>query len=182
MKTPEGQPSGPAIVIALNVLSDSGWDRVEEKARAKLLMGIKVGYSIRMELAEFGAYPVPVDPAEFAVPTVIADLAALPVDEEGIGTPVSFVANDQTAVLAQLEPVIEAVRALVEERFQDVASVEPRFWNAVASVATYQLQRNLGRLFQLELAATVLRWGYVLRVMDEAVGIGAGFVPAPQPR
>ncbi|MHB8659665.1 MAG: hypothetical protein ACYC91_17300 [Solirubrobacteraceae bacterium] len=40
------------------------------------------------------------------------------------------------------------------------------------SLAAYQLQKNLGKRLHSELTESLLRWGFALRAMDEALGVG----------
>jgi hypothetical protein len=40
-------------------------------------------------------------------------------------------------------------------------------------MATYQLQRNLGRVLDFETAEPVLRYGFVLRALDEALDLAS---------
>jgi hypothetical protein len=37
--------------------------------------------------------------------------------------------------------------------------------------SSHQLQQNLGRVFDVESAEPVLRYGFVLRALDEALGL-----------
>jgi hypothetical protein len=66
--------------------------------------------------------------------------------------------------------VTSLVSTCAETEFDAVASVEPAFWDGLLQVATYQLQQNLGRVFDVETAEPVLRLGFVLRALDEALG------------
>lgn len=82
----------------------------------------------------------------------------------------SLLASDED-VHAVLDPVATLVTTYAETGFDAVASVEPAFWDGVLQVATYQLQQNLGRVFDMETAEPVLRYGFVLRALDEALGL-----------
>ena len=72
-----------------------------------------------------------------------------------------------------LDPVVSFVSSYAETEFEAVASVEPAFWDGLLQVATYQLQQNLGRVFDVETAEPVLRFGFVLRALDEALGLAS---------
>jgi hypothetical protein len=167
MMTPEGQPSGPAVTVALGAISELGTNSVETEAR--LLIVARAGYSLRAEVHRFVAHTQPLDVSSLD-PDSIVRLAARPVDEEGVGAIV--LGDDAHEVAAQLEPVGEVVKDFAEERFTTIASVEPAFWNGVVSLATYQLQKNVAKWLRSELTESLLRWGFALRAMDEALGIG----------
>lgn len=167
MMTAQGQPSGPAVMVALSAISDLGLTSVETEAR--LIVAMRAGYALRAELCQFAAYVQPLDVSNLDTGSIIR-LGARPVDEEGVGAIV--IENDADEVAAQLEPIARLVREFAEEQFPAIASVELAFWNGVVSLATYQLQKNLGRWLYSELTESLLRWGFVLRALDEALGIG----------
>ena len=167
MRTPEGQPSGPAVTVALGAIGGLGTNSIETEAR--LLIVVRAGYSLRAEAHRFVAYAQPLDVSSLDSDSIVR-LAARPVDEERVGAIV--LRDDAHDVVAQLEPVGEVIREFAEERFPAIASVEPAFWNGVVSLATHQLQKNLGKWLHSELTESLLRWGFALRAMDEALGIG----------
>ena len=72
-----------------------------------------------------------------------------------------------------LDPVASLVTIHAESEFEAVASVESAFWDGLLQVATYQLQQNLGRVFDVETAEPVLRLGFVLRALDEELGLAS---------
>jgi hypothetical protein len=84
----------------------------------------------------------------------------------------SLVAGEED-IHALLDPVASLVVTCAESGFDAVASVEPEFWDGLLQVATYQLQQNLGRVFDVETAEPVLRYGFVLRALDEALGLAS---------
>jgi hypothetical protein len=167
MMTTEGQPSGPAVMVALAAIGGLGVNSIETEAR--LLIVVRAGYSLRAEVREFVTYAQPLDVSSLDSDSIIR-LARRPVDEEGVGA--IILGDDAQEVAAQLEPVSEVIRGFAEERFPALASVEPAFWNGVVSLATYQLQKNLGKWLHSELTESLLRLGFALRAMDEALGIG----------
>jgi hypothetical protein len=168
MMTTEGQPSGPAVTVALGAIDGLGLNSIEIAAR--LFIVVRAGYSLRAQLRQFVEYPQPLDVSSFDADS-IRRLAARPVDDEGVGV-IVMGDDDAEDVAEQLEPVAEVIREFAEERFEAVASVEPAFWNGLVSLATYQLQNNLGKWLDSEMAESLLRWGFALRALDEALGIG----------
>ena len=167
MMTTEGQPSGPAVMVALGAIGGLGMNSIETEAR--LLIVVRAGYSLRAEVHRFVAYAQPLDVSSLDSDSIIR-LAARPVDEEGVGA--IALGDDAEEVAAQLEPVGEVIRGFAEERFPALAQVEPAFSNGLVSLATYQLQQNLGKWLHSELTESLMRWGFALRAMDEALGIG----------
>jgi hypothetical protein len=164
MQTPDGDPSAPAEAVGTSTIIDMVG--LPERA-GSLWIAARAGYSLRFYVGQFVARVWPLD-----VSVLNRDrLTALP------GTP----ADDLTdALLAgdeelhdALDPVGTLVTTYVETAFDAVASVEPAFWVGVLQVATYQLQQNLGRVFDVETAEPVLRYGFVLRALDEAIGLGS---------
>lgn len=59
MRTPEGQPSGPAVTVALGAIGGLGTNSIETEAR--LLIVVRAGYSLRAEAHRFVAYAQPLD-------------------------------------------------------------------------------------------------------------------------
>lgn len=167
MMTTEGQPSGPAVTVALAAIGGLGMNSIETEAR--LLVVVRAGYSLRAEVHGFVTDAQPLDVSSLDSDSIIR-LARRPVDEEGVGA--IIFGDDAQEVAAQLEPVSEVIRGFAEERFPALSSVEPAFWNGVVSLATYQLQKNLGKWLHSEFIESLLRWGFALRALDEALGIG----------
>lgn len=60
---------------------------------------------------------------------------------------------------ALLDPVGLLVSEYAESAFDVVASVESDFWDGLLQVATYQLQRNLGRVFSVSHVSLQRRTG-----------------------
>jgi hypothetical protein len=134
----------------------------------------RTGYVLRMLVGQI-AQPRPLDVSSID-PESVATLAALPRDEE-IGT----LADTQEADEALLLPIVTLVSDTAGQapRFTEVASVEPALWNACIEVAVLHMQdqltasriirrrRDIGR----DVVEIFLRFGFVLRCLDEAFGI-----------
>lgn len=81
------------------------------------------------------------------------------------------IANDAGAV----ENLLEQVRRLADSRFDSVMTLPPEVWKGYVVTATMKLQRQLssGALSWRDLGRdrieTMLRYGYVLRCLDEAL-------------
>ena len=134
----------------------------------------RTGYVLRMLVGHI-APPRPLDVSSID-PESIATLATLPRDEE-IGT----LADAEEADEALLLPIVMLVSDTAEQapRFTEVASVEPALWNACVEVAVLHMQdqlteggiirrrRDVGR----DVVESFLRFGFVLRCVDEAFGI-----------
>ncbi|MHB8659666.1 MAG: hypothetical protein ACYC91_17305 [Solirubrobacteraceae bacterium] len=54
MMTAEGQPSGPAVTVALGAIGGLGMHSIATEAR--LLIVVRAGYSLRAEVHRFLAY------------------------------------------------------------------------------------------------------------------------------
>lgn len=134
----------------------------------------RTGYVLRMLVGHI-AEPRPLDVSSID-PESVATLATLPRDEE-IGT----LADNEDADEALLLPIVMLVSETAEQapRFTEVASVEPALWNACVEVAVLHIQdqltdggiirrrRDIGR----DVVESFLRFGFVLRCVDEAFGI-----------
>jgi hypothetical protein len=106
----------------------------------------------------------------------IVKLATLPRDEE-IGT----LADVEEADEALLLPIVMPVSDTGEQaaRFTDVASVEPALWNACVEVPVLHMQDQLTesgiirrrREIDRDEVESFLRYGFVLRCVDEAFAI-----------
>jgi hypothetical protein len=162
MKTSEGFPSAPAQAVAMTTLIEIGGD---SHRAAPLWIAVRAGYSLRTILEQF-ASPVSALDVTALDRDAIVGLARTTADD----LIDSLLAGDQ-AVHAVLDPVVSVVSTYTETEFDAVASVEPVLWDGLLQVATYQLQRSLGRVFDVETAEPVLRYGFVLRALDEALGL-----------
>jgi hypothetical protein len=58
----------------------------------------------------------------------------------------------------------------VGEQFGQIVSVEANFWRGTLAVATFQLEKNIGRLPE-DLVEMLLRYGFAARAWEEALGI-----------
>jgi hypothetical protein len=80
------------------------------------------------------------------------------------------------------ERLLEPVRAIATDRFDSVMTLPPEVWSAHVATAAMKLQGQLTtktldwRHFTRERIEQMLRYGYVLRCLDEALGID------PEPR
>lgn len=140
------------------------------------LLPIFAGYALRGFVDQF-ATPRPlalstIDPA--ALPMS----ARLPWDPE---TGLLSIENLSDSDAEGLEPIasLTAVTAIDDQRFGEVVSVTPPFWRAVVSIATEEVRRGVEDpgLFRepprlsTEAAESYLRYGFVLRCVEEALGI-----------
>ena len=113
------------------------------------------GYASRTVLVSPTQQP-PFDPASFTLD------ASLDVEQ---------IAND-TAVVGELT---ERVRSIAFDDFHSVMTLPPDIWAGYVALATMPLQRNLasstlpGRELSKERIERMLRYGYVLRCLDEAL-------------
>jgi hypothetical protein len=177
-KTGQGDPSwltgymGMVNAIGAEALSNSNVPAVA------YIVGNRVGYSLRFYVDQF-AIPQPLD-----ISTIdenhIATLAGLPRDDEADVLSFDGVTD---ADFELLMPVAELVSQTAGdgERFAAVVSVDPNFWNSVVAIATYEVQKNIqkqglvrnGRDLDADTIEGLLRSGFVLRCLDEALGIEA---------
>lgn len=164
MKTAKGEPSPPSEAVAMSMLIET----VGDADRAvPLWIAVRAGYSLRTFVGRFSSMVWPLDVSVLNWDGIVA-LAGTPADD----LLDSLMAGDGD-VHSVLDPVATLVATYAESAFDVVASVEPTFWDGLLQVATYQLQQNLGRVFDVETAEPVLRYGFVLRALDEALGLAS---------
>lgn len=164
MKTSEGDPSEPAEAVAMGVLIEMVGDA---QRAVPLWIAVRAGYSLRTFVSRYASsiWPLDVSHLDRAGIVGLADTAADDLID-------SLLAGDED-IHALLDPVGSLLARYVETEFDVVASVEPAFWDCVLQVATYQLQQNLGRVFDVETVEPVFRYGFVLRALDEALGLAS---------
>jgi hypothetical protein len=170
MQTSEGDMSPPSEAVAMSTLLAMVG---RPQPAATLGVPVRAGYSLRAYAGEFTEHVWPLDVSGLDRDRIIA-LADAPADDMCD----ALLAGDED-LHAVLDPVAMLVTTYAESGFDAVASVEPAFWDGLLQVATYQLQQNLGRVFDPETAEPMLRYGYVLRALDEAMGLVS---PADRPR
>jgi hypothetical protein len=108
-----------------------------EEARRAVFLTLVAGYSTRAVLAE---------------PTGQPRLDSAPSDDDGLE---------------------ERVRAIAAERFESIMTLPPEVWRGYLATATMNLQGRLTstkfswKLLDRDSVETLLRWGYVLRCLDE---------------
>jgi hypothetical protein len=164
--THSGDPSWLTDFLAnAYVFSELGEEPTGPEA---YLMAIRAGYSLRTLLPGYAA-PAPMDVSMIDA-AALSTVASRP-RENGIP---ALEPDDADVLVALSYLVIETV----QERFGEVASVGPDFWDAVVSLATYKLQSNIQSLglgkasaFDADTVDAFLRYGFVLRCLDEALGI-----------
>lgn len=170
MKTTEGDPSPPSEAVGMSAMIQM----VGNPQRAvPLWIAVRAGYSLRTFVGRFAPRVLPLDVSVLNSDAIVA-LAGTPADD----LIDSFLAGDED-LHAALDPVARLLAIYAETEFDAVASVEPAFWDGLLQVATYQLQQNLGRVFDVETAEPVLRYGFVLRALDEALGLASSLGTAP---
>jgi hypothetical protein len=135
----------------------------------------RAGYALRMFVDRF-ATPEPLDVSTIDR-NAIATLAGRPRDPD-LGVLSSDLSADDEELLA---PIVMLVSDTAEQSdlFAKIVAVEPAFWNGCVSIVTYDLHRSLqqggyirrARDLDAETAEAFLRYGFVLRALDEALGI-----------
>ncbi len=150
MKTPDGDPSAPAEAVGMSTLIEL----VGFPERAvPLWIAARAGYAPRFYVGQFAVRVWPLDVAVLDRERIVA-LASAPADDLCD----ALLAGDDDVHRA-LSPVASLVSTYAETEFEAVASIEPAFWDGLLQVATYQLQQNLGRVFDVETVEPVLRFG-----------------------
>jgi hypothetical protein len=137
-------------------------------------MATRTGYALRMFVGRLAA-PRPLDVSSID-PESVATLATLPVDDEA-GTLAGVTDEDE----ALLMPIVVLISETAEQTplFREVVSVEPAIWNACVEVSVDKLQAELtqrgmirrARDLKPEVSESFLRYGFVLRCLDEAFAI-----------
>ena len=165
MRTPDGDPSAPAEAVGMRstLIELVGFP---ERA-VPLWIAARAGYSLRFYVGQFAVRVWPLDVAVLDRERIVA-LASAPADDLCD----ALLAGDDDVHRA-LSPVASLVSTYAETEFEAVASIEPAFWDGLLQVATYQLQQNLGRVFDVETVEPVLRFGFVLGALDEALGLAS---------
>ena len=160
-----------AMALALDA------DAVAKVPYGAYILGMRAGYSLRAcidtVLAPVGVLVA--DPLDISMVdmTRILAVAARPVGSE------SEILSVNEVDAEVLQPVFEYLTAIADSRFKEVASVDVPVWNACVALATYQLQKNAqetglvrsGRSLTEITVESVLRFGFVARCLDEALGI-----------
>lgn len=83
---------------------------------------------------------------------------------------------DTERLAADPTRLLDPARAIATERFDSVMTLPPEVWNGYVVTATMKLQSQLGtqtltwRELGRERIEQMLRYGYVLRCLDEALG------------
>lgn len=158
------------LQMALGYAANSG-SRVPPIAYSS---ATRTGYALRMFVDHLGS-PRPLDVSRIDADSV-STLATFPVDDE-IGT--VDVPDDIADRLLLPLVVLVSDTANQPELFVKVVSVEPQFWTACVEVSVAELHDDLIRCSVIrrarDLGADViesfLRFGYVLRCLDEAFAI-----------
>jgi hypothetical protein len=175
-KTVRGDPSWLtgylAMVHAIGFAASSG----SAAPPPAMVITTRVGYALRAFVDRF-AIRQPLDVSTIDR-SAVARLASRRRDPEA-----GMLSNDalSDADVELLSPIgtLVARTSSEGERFRAVVSVEPPFWNACVSIVTYQIQKNVqqmglvrrGRQLDDDMTEGLLRYGFVLRCLDEALGI-----------
>jgi hypothetical protein len=160
------------VQMALGYAANSG-SRVPPIAYTS---ATRTGYALRMFVNQFAA-PQPLDVSDIDAESIPV-LATFPVDEE-IGT-VDVPDEIADSFLLPLV-VLVSNTANQGDLFTQVVSVEPQIWNACVEVSIAELHDDLVRRGIIRRARDLtgdaienfLRFGYVLRCLDEAFAINA---------
>jgi hypothetical protein len=164
MKIGEGDPSTPSGAVGMSVLIEM----VGDNQRVVLLwIAVLAGYSLRSFVGRFASSVWPLDVSVLDRDGIVG-LAGTPADDL-----IDSLRAGEEDTHALLDPAASLVATYAETAFDTVASVEPESWDGLLQVATHQLQQNLGRVFDVETAEPVLRYGFVLRALDEALGLAS---------
>ena len=171
----DSSPLAGYLMFAMALALDA--DSVAKVPLAAYLIGMRAGYSLRacidtVVLPLDVVVPESLDVSLFDTARILA-VAGGPVYTESEILSVNEVDREV------LQPVFEYLTAVADSRFEDVASVDVPFWNACVALATYQLQKNAqetdlvrsGRRLNEITVESVLRFGFVVRCLDEALGI-----------
>lgn len=134
---------------------------------ASLWIAARAGCSLRFYVGRFAPRVWPLDVSVLDRQRIVA-LASAPAADLCD----ALLAGDND-LHGALDPVASLVTICSETEFETVASIEPAVWDGLLRVATHQLQQNLGRVFDVETAESVIRFGFVLRALDEPLGVAS---------
>lgn len=164
---PESDLTGPGMFLATTMaISLAGEEDV--RLGAGFRIAIQAGHALRSVLPIVTSRIGRLDASSLDRESIVA-LAARPVDPE-VGL---LATEDQPEAATVLGPSVTLVHEYVAERFDQVVSVDMPFWGGALALATYQLNKNVGRLDE-DLVEPLLRYGFVLRAWEEALGIAVG--------
>lgn len=161
-----GTPSIPSEWIAMVAVDARPGG---ETFGPQLMMAVRIGYLLRASLEDIGISN------HLALPDVssVANGPIVALAERAYtGEPFEF---DDEAALPLIQTIADVVEAYLGPRFPEIMAIDGRLWNAVVWRATYELQQNYGRRFDAQPTEELLRLGFALRAMDEALDI----VPDP---
>jgi hypothetical protein len=86
---------------------------------------------------------------------------------------------DLERLAEDVTPLIDPVRAIASERFDSVMTLPPEVWTSYVATAAMKLQGQLAagkelswKVLTRSRIEVMLRYGYVLRCLDEAIGAG----------
>jgi hypothetical protein len=159
--------------MAIGYAVDAGND-VPPRVYSVLMV---VGYALRMGVHRY-ATPRALDVSKID-PGAVERLASFPRDPDtGTVMDEDLVGEDEALMAPIVALACDAAESSAE--FAHVVSVEPAFWNAVASEATtglpwvFKRDGLIRRPRDLDpsVAENFLRYGFVFRCLDEALGIG----------
>ncbi len=150
--SPVTAPLGVRLVESYTAREEAG-----EEAQRGLRIALVAGYSSRVVLVEPTEQPT-LRPAAFG-------LSARP-DVERIG-------GDPAAIKRLADPV----RTLATDKFETVMTLPQEVWSSYVATAANKLQRQLQkeitwRELGRDRIERMLRYGYVLRCLDEAIDAG----------
>jgi hypothetical protein len=134
----------------------------------------RTGYALRMFVDQVAASQ-PLDVSTIEADSV-AKLATLPRDEE---TGTIAATSDESEQLMTPIVVLATDTAEQADRFTAVVSVEPALWSACVEIAIHELRSDLQQRGVIrrkrdlgpEAIESFLRYGFVLRCIDEAFAI-----------
>jgi hypothetical protein len=166
----DGSPLARWMMFAMALALDK--DSLAKVPPAAYAVGMSAGYSLRACLDTDGGWAVPLDVSMLDTDRILA-IASGPVDPES-----GALSGDDIDVEVVM-PAFDYLTVVADGRFEEVASFDASLWNAVVSLATYQLQENVqesglvrsGRKFNELAVESVLRFGFLTRCLDEALGI-----------
>jgi hypothetical protein len=144
--------------IAMSLVTSLGM-AADISAASRLLEGWKAGHALRATVNSL-VPPQPL-PSDTMNPESVARLAGLSHNELLHG-------DDYERPLHELAA---GLQPFTEERFGEIVSVNPELWNVTVQEAAQRLRHNVDRQLTPERAEPLLRAGYVLRALEEALAL-----------
>lgn len=165
--------SEPSAFVAL-VLALGEWDGEHRTGRGASGIAIRAGYALRAELPQLFSRVDTLDASDLDEQSFVA-AAAFPTGHDGL-----IIEERHPEAAALLSSAADFVYNFALDRFNEIVSVGDDYWDAVVALATYQVHQNAGKALTEPEIDLFLRYGFILRAIDEALSVAGATAPPEQ--